>query len=173
MTILERYAAAPAAVIEAGRLWYPRARDLCEEIGGGIVPVETVARVMAALSPRVAWHWNIRWTRQVVAAYLAGEPMPAVSTTGNRSKAWRELHGERVLSGQKTTTFAKAIIGDTEAVVIDSWVLRTVGLAPEAKVTPFRQRWITDAYIEAAAQVGETPRDLQAIVWCQIRGAAA
>lgn len=171
--LLAHWQAAEPEVREAGRAWYPGALAVCREIAGDAVPVEAVVRVMALLSPRVSWKWCITWTREMVEAYVAGRPIPAVSTMGNRMKAWSELHGEPALSGQKVTAFAAAILGDTEAVVIDSWVLRSVGLKPESKVTRFRQRWITDAYTQAASLAGETPRDMQAIVWCAIRGAAA
>jgi hypothetical protein len=125
---------------------------------------------MSILSPRVKWNWCVRWTRDIVGAHLASETVPAVSTGANRAKAWSELNGEPALSGPKTSTFTRAILGDTDAVVIDSWTLRTVGLRPDAKVTANRQQWITAAYTEAAAIVGESPRDLQAILWCAIRG---
>jgi len=171
--ILARYEATTPAQRNVGRRWYADAHDLCRMIGGAHVPVETVARVMAILSPRCLWRTNVAWTRALVTAFVNGDPIPAISTGANRHKAWRELHGERVLSGPKTTAFARAIAGDPEVVVIDSWMLRSVGLKPDAKVTPHRQRWISAAYTEAARAVGETPRDMQAIVWCAIRGKAA
>lgn len=155
-----------------GREWYDAAHERCAAIAGPHLPVETVARVMAILSPRCFWQTCVTWTEAVVQAYLAGHPVPAVSTGANRSKAWRELHGEAALSGPKIDAFARAILGDHTAVVIDSWTLRTVGLSPVVKVTPKRQRWITAAYTEAAEKVGETPRDMQAILWCAVRGRA-
>jgi hypothetical protein len=127
---------------------------------------------MAILSPRTSWRWNVRWTQMIVDAFLQREAMPAVSTMANRLKAWSELHGRPALSGQKASAFARAIAGDSDAVVIDSWVLRSVGLSPKKTVTRHRQRWITSAYVEAALLAGETPRDMQAIVWCAVRGAA-
>jgi hypothetical protein len=170
--LLAHYEAADPAVRDAGRQWYPNALALCSAIGSEGVPVDTVARVMGILSPRVSWRWCVEWTLTMVNAYLDGLPCPAVSTTANREKAWRELHGEAAMSGPKASAFAAAILGDTDAVVIDSWTLRSVGLSPKAKVTAHRQRWITSAYAEAALLAGETPRDMQAIVWCAIRGAA-
>jgi hypothetical protein len=159
---------------EVGRQWYPGAYELCREIAGDAVSPAIVARVMAILSPRCTWSMCVTWTRAVVSAFVAGEAgPPAVSTGANRRKAWAELNGQLALSGQKTTAFAAAIQGNKDAIVIDSWVLRSVGLLPKAKVTRHRQRWITRAYHEAAQMVGEAPRDLQAIVWCAIRGASA
>jgi hypothetical protein len=172
-TVLRHYERADEPLRQIGRLWYPQAQTTCRSIGMDIVPVETVARVMAILSPRCFWSTCVDWTRQIVGAALSGQPMPAVSTKANRAKAWAELHGERSVSGPKTTAFAEAILGNESAVVIDAWTLRSVGLSPTAKVTPHRLRWITAAYAEAAAIVNETPRDLQAIVWCAVRGSAA
>jgi hypothetical protein len=157
-------------VHDVGRAWYPDARAFCESIANEAVPVETVARVMAILSPRCFWRTCREWTQRMVAAFTNGEPMPAVSTMRSRTRAWSELHGQPALSGPKVEAFARAILGDHSAVTIDSWVLRTVGLQPEAKVTPHRLRWITAAYAKAAEEVCETPRDMQAIVWCAVRG---
>lgn len=171
--ILDLYRSASPEMREAGRAWYPNAYAICEAIGGGVVPAETVARVMAILSPRCTWRTCVAWTLLLVDAYLTGQPVPAVSTAGNRDKAWRELHGQPALSGQKVTAFARAIQGDPDAVVIDSWTMRSVGLSIHKTVTRARQRRITAAYTQAAAVVGESPRDLQAIVWCAIRGGAA
>ena len=170
--LLDHYAQAHPDILGAGRAWYPAARALCEEIGGDQVPVETVARVMSILSARTSWKWNVRWTRMVVDAFIAGEACPPVSTKANRMKAWDELHGRRAFRGPKVEAFARAILGDEQAVVIDSWVLRSVGLKYTAKVTPHRQRWITAAYAQAAEEVKESPRNMQAIVWCAVRGAS-
>lgn len=170
-SLVDQYHETDAMTREIGRGWYDDARAKCEAIGAGVVPVTIVARVMSILSPRVKWDWCIRWTEQTVGSFLSGHVAPpAVSTGANRAKAWLELHGTAAISGPKTTTFVKAILGDPDAVVIDSWTLRSVGLKPDAKVTPHRQRWITAAYAEAGAIVGESPRDLQAILWCAIRG---
>ena len=171
--ILELYGGAAPEMLAAGREWYPNARAICERIGGDAVPVDTVARVMAALSPRCHWKVNVRQTEEMIAAFLAGQDVPAVSTGTNRMRAWSELNGTPALSGPKTTAFARAILGDEDAVVIDSWIMRSVGLAPTAKLTRHRLRWITEAYTDAARAVGETPRNLQAIVWCAIRGGSA
>ena len=171
--ILIQYEAADESVREVGRGWYPAALSLCERISGGRIPADRVARALAVLSPRAMWRTNVQWTETITGAYLAGEALPSVSTMSNRHKAWRELDGEDALSGQKTTAFAKAILGDHDAIVIDSWILRVMGLKPDAKVTPLRQRWITAAFHEAARITGETPRDLQAIVWCAVRGRSA
>lgn len=168
--ILAHYRTANETVVEAGRRWYPDAFRLCVEIAGDKYPVETIARVMAILSPRAMWVTTVAWTRAIVAAHAGGDECPAVSTGSNRAKAWSELNGEPARMGPKTTAFARAILGDRSTVVIDSWILRTVGLKPEAKVTPARQRWITEAYVEAAAHAGESPRDFQAVVWCSVRG---
>ena len=158
---------------EIGRRWYSGAYEICREIAGDAVSPATVARVMATLSPRCTWAVCIRYTRAVVEAFLAGaDGPPPVSTTRNRNRAWAELQGQDAMRGQKVTAFARAIQGDMQAITIDSWVLRSVGLKPDAKVTRHRQRWITDAYHRAARLVEEAPRDFQAIVWCALRGKA-
>lgn len=83
--------------VHAGRDWYPLARKIAGELADAYgQDVETVAGVIAVLSPQTEWMANVRGAEAVLRAYAAGDPMPepgAVSTTyyGNVRKAWAIL----------------------------------------------------------------------------------
>jgi hypothetical protein len=79
--------------------------------------------------------------------------------------------GFSALKGMKTNAFAKAIAGDEQAVVIDVWMLRAVGIE---KKTPSQSGYaeLVSAVKSAAFSVGMTPRSAQALIWIIIRGSA-
>ena len=68
--------------------------------------------------------------------------------------------------GAKIQNFARALKGDLSAVVVDRWMVRAFGYP---KITPLRTRKIT-AWVNArAAQLGVTPCEIQAAIWCGIK----
>lgn len=83
--------------VHAGRDWYPLARKIAAELAEAYgQDVETVAGVIAVLSPQTEWMANVRGAETVLRAFVAGENIPspgAVSTTyyGNVRKAWNIL----------------------------------------------------------------------------------
>jgi hypothetical protein len=77
--------------------------------------------------------------------------------------------GYDALKGLKTNAFAKAIAGDENAVVIDVWMLRAVGIE---KKTPNQTQYkqLADAVAKVAFDNGMTPRATQALIWIVVRG---
>lgn len=155
-----------------GRAWYPTAREVCQGIADGRVPVDRVAAVVSALSPRCSWKLNLVWAHRVVEAHVAGqvEP-PAVSTRVNRAKAWSAIRGQTVTFGLKTASFVANIMGNLDEVTVDAWAMRAASVdRPGGTLTPLQYGRITDAYRAAATIVGEKPADMQAICWIVMRG---
>ena len=116
-------------------------------------------------------NWNAAYAVARAADAGATEP-PALGLRNPLEKAWRIRHGERpdrVLGGEKVRRFWRNLAGDTDAVTIDVWMCRVVGIDQE-KLTPAIYAEVERAFQEAARIVGETPRDLQAILWFAIRG---
>jgi hypothetical protein len=72
------------------------------------------------------------------------------------------------VGGPKVTAFYRAIIGDTDSVVLDRWALRAAG-HPRDTCTPLQYRRYAGTFREAAAECGETPREFQAIIWIVLR----
>lgn len=182
------YLRASLETVETGRRWYPAARSIARDIGATLpagMGERTAAKVIAALSPQLRWSLNVREARAMAAAAarMHGDPIfgdlgayGAAYAAGRfsfpdaRALAARLLSGERVhVSGPKRGAFWRAICGDAQAVTVDIWAARAAGYRPD-RLTARRLRIITSAYRRAARMVGETPRDLQAIVWLQVRG---
>src|SRR5438046_239682 len=101
--ILLAYRAASPADIAAGRDWYPAASRIVDAIAEWAnVDPPRVAAVMAALSPRNPWQWNVQDCAAVTYAASHGRPMPhetvcPVTVTtfdSNRDTAWRFATGE-------------------------------------------------------------------------------
>jgi hypothetical protein len=167
------YRRASAEDIRAGRDWYPAAARavvaIAAETGIGAGPV---AYAVAALSPRNPWRWNVADAANLAAWARDGLPGdgPRVTTFGlNRSIAIDALTGTPngwCSAAPKVRSFVANILGDTDAVTVDTWAVRaaTAG-ARNAVRGPRDYAEIAQAYRDVAAEVGETPRDLQAILW--------
>ena len=151
-----------------GERWYREsrryARQLAREYGGG---VGRAAGVVAALSPQVQWERNKVMARDVMAT---GE---AIGQTGaNLTKAWRIWSGERplqVLGGPKVRAFYRAMMGDEDAAVIDTWMLQAIGW-PQQGLSARQYERCAAALTEAASYTHLTTAQFQAVVWTHIRG---
>jgi hypothetical protein len=77
--------------------------------------------------------------------------------------------GYDALKGPKTNAFARAIAGDENAVVIDVWMLRAVGIEKKSpNQTQYRE--MANAVTKVANELGMTPRAMQALIWIVVRG---
>jgi hypothetical protein len=76
------------------------------------------------------------------------------------------------LNGLKTNAFARAIAGDSDAVVIDVWMCRAAMLDTDSPNVG-QYRMLSDAIRIVAREFGLTPRTVQALIWIIIRGGAA
>ena len=169
--------ATPAQRI-AGRMWYPRAHMIVEDLAAwATVDQDKLAAAISALSPRNPWAWNVQDAAAFGWAASHGEPMPVATTYGaNRRRAWGFLTGSTDWQGSalKVRAFTRAIAGDGDAVVVDVWAVRVATEGRRQLVENDRDYLeLAEAYREAARQLGEpSARDLQAIVWvsAQTRG---
>ena len=155
---------------ESGADWYPTARRIVDGIAErtGQAP-DRIAAAMAALSPRNPWAWNVQDAAAYAQATSEGGSMPSATTFGaNRRRAWAFLHGESdwASAALKVRSFVANIMGDTDAVTVDVWAIRVATMGEQSDAPGIRQyREVADAYRTVAAEVGLTPRDLQAITW--------
>jgi len=163
------YRAAP--VESDGEVWYRtsrgEARRLARKHG---VTVSRAAGVIAALSPRVQWSVNVR----MADALLGGQRVRGLGLSV--ANARRIRRGERpldVLNGPKTRAFYRAIMGDEDAAVIDVWMMRAAGRSEASPRNAADYDLVSEALRRAARQVGRGTATFQAIVWTQVRGAAA
>jgi hypothetical protein len=114
---------------EAGRLWYPKAHDLANEISAG--HTERGAGAIAALSPSQRWDINTHMAREIgglsgkhVEALKAGDRSPLAGMALNRQstsfvlRAHQIFHGEvepheALPMGMKTGHFYQNILDPT------------------------------------------------------------
>jgi len=177
-----------------GRGWYPAAFNSCAALAVCPADIHIVCGIAAQLSPRAQWSVNLRWTAEVYSAALNRDPMPRVSTTQRRVRAWRiaayaagpdvdaipaalAFDPMSVIGTQpKVGPFYRAIMGDGDAVTLDVWAVRAAtGITDERHnarlLDSVSGRPAIDvAYRRAADITGESARDLQAITWLAVRG---
>lgn len=175
--IAEVYARSTTEQQEAGRAWYTTARGIVYAIA-----IETesdpvrVCYALSALSPRNPWRWNVADVYSFAVARKAGLTMPTATTfIRNQLRAWKALGEEGqpwTGTAPKVRAFVDAIMGDSDAVVVDTWAYRVATGEAPAKGTrrlgSFKGSTYADiaaAYTRAASLAGETPRDIQAITW--------
>lgn len=172
--ILAAFRDATAADLAAGLEWYGRA----ERAAADIAPHDptTGAAIIAALSPRNRWNVNVSQAVRVALAAACGFDCPAVSTGGNRAKAWRIASGESpaaILRGPKVRAFFANITGDDHAVTVDVWAARAAeGVKRADAPSGRRYALIARAYRDAAETLGVAPRHVQAAVWVHVRASA-
>ncbi len=167
--MLDVWDSATAAERASGAAWYPTALGRCQTIAGQFgMPTAAVVRSLAALSPLREWELNVRQTKEVVKAYKAKRKAPAVHFRARISAALACLRGEPV-TGAKVSAFAAAILGDTTAAVIDTWMLRAMDYQkPHFPKGPQYTR-LAECLTLAAREAGVPTSTFQATVWTVIR----
>lgn len=177
--LLDWYDGAPEDIKADGRAWYSEQREIIRELSEQHkLTVETVAAVVAALSPMTRWTENVAGSIRMLRAREMGSSQPPRNCTlfyKNACKAWQILDGADphvLFSGSpKVRAFWRNLMGDESEVTVDTWMIRAVGegdtFANGLKPKPYRE--IAQAVQDAAHMVGETAAQFQAIVWLQIR----
>ena len=130
----------------------------------------TSAGVIAALSPRLGWTYNVLAADLVLGQ---AEHVPGVFRA-SLAKARRIAEGARptaVLSGPKVRAFYRALMGDESAAVVDVWTARAAGL-DGSQLTPKQYDAVARALRMGADEVGTTTSRLQAVAWVAVRGRA-
>ena len=159
---------ATVADYDAARAWYSEARAFAESLRV-IRPEWTLtvsASVVSAFSPRVTWAHNTAKALQ----YAQG-----ITPRGLRSHVAAAdrcvAEGFDGLRGPKTNAFARAIAGDTDAVVVDVWMCRAAGLGKDAP-NAGEYNAIADAVRIVADKAGMDAATMQALLWIIVRGKA-
>lgn len=151
---------------ESGRDWYATAYiALRTEASALEISVDRFAGIVAVLSPRLPWDRNIAYATHLVRSGWC----PALGRSVG--KALRIRAGEpslSVLSGPKVRAFYRALLGDPDACVLDSWMLRALG-AKSDKPTALQYAKHEARFRKFAARAGVPVASYQAMVWTGIR----
>jgi len=180
------YEGATAAQIAEGMAWYRNMRAWCEALADdGGLSVESVAGVVAALSPVTPLARNLQLAREVVLGERGtGHPfMDKALAFAHHTNAPLSLLGTR-----KTLAFAESILsaGRGASICFDTWAYRamTGDIAPSRngrkmhdnaayKRYADNDKGYAEAvriYREAARICHRSPGNFQAIIWCVVRG---
>lgn len=154
-----------------GAAWYSRMRRGCGRIARTTgTPLRRVVATAAITSPDAQLSTNLAWTR--TACETRGAALVGRYPNAMAAKYRPILQGSSrpvdTVGGDKVTNFYRAILGDDDAVVLDRHALRAAGHGRDT-ATPLQYARIANEYRTAAALVGESPRDFQAIVWVVLR----
>lgn len=160
--------------IEAGALWYVDEYHYCESVAKWSGITTRLATVFyAATSPRQRLAQNKALTLE--AAMNNGEvsSLPIVEKfCENAYSLWcKGADPTEALTGRKTYNFARALQGDTEAVVVDVWMMRAAGWDTD-RPTKLQYDAIEWAIRRMARKYGLAPTTVQAALWIKVRGGA-
>jgi hypothetical protein len=173
-TLLRLYEQTTPSIRRRGRAWYPecgrRLREIAQETG---CPYSHAAAVFAIVSPAAQLTSALDWTEEILRGERQGGRYPnAQGRRIERARATR--YPVTRISGPKVNAFYRALMGSTDALVIDRWAAYAAGWDRSKHHIP-RQllREIEAAYRAAAAKVGETVRAFQAMLWILVRESTA
>ena len=169
--------------------WYDNVNSLLNKYFGKD-NAKTFARLLAATSPRMPVERNLTTAIQAFNQYvnefksrnrlstdkdvsLGDDPnfrgrMANYFMKSHVPNIGRAMSG-RDLSGSKVDNFQKALSGDGDAVTLDVWMGRALGIRGNLFDDPNSYQVISDAIREMAAEAGVEPRQYQAAVWTGIK----
>jgi len=154
--------------VEQAAKWYLDAETVAREVATNLgVSLEIGATVVSAFSPRERWSRNV----SNAITFSLGEEVRGVLGNNVRMANAALTLGYDALKGQKTNAFARAIAGNENAVVIDVWMLRALGIEKKSP-TQAQYKVMADAVTTVATKYGMTPRAMQALIWIVVRGSA-
>lgn len=153
--------------VEQASVWYHEAQEVAQEVANNLnCSLEVGAGVVSAFSPRERWASNV--TKAI--AFSLGHEVKGLTNNLKMANAVLDV-GFDALKGLKTNAFARAIFGDTDAVVIDVWMMRAAAM-PTDSPTQGQYFALTKAVNKVAGEFGLTPRTTQALIWIVVRGSA-
>lgn len=170
--LLELYESTNRDVRVRGRRWYPEARRRLNTLAQRHDrPLSQVVAVFAITSVAAQLMTNLRWTEEILRGEREGGRWPNVQAPLVKG-ALEARYPSRYVQGPKVSAFYQALMGDTQAVVLDRWALRAAGVEVNKTKHDIGVRVRRDAeaaFRKAAEEVGEKPRNFQAIVWLALR----
>ena len=165
-----------------GEAWYPEARRIVNEwaVTYGYHP-ETVACVIAAISPQCPWPRNLIIADDILARRYPS--IGAIKVNIAKAEALRddkltEKHDyqfsgvcrrmrEAFPTGPKVNNFAQNLAGDNAVVTVDTHAMQAA--LNDVKST-YTLKWapynvFARCYVDAAKRIGRAPAEFQAIIW--------
>lgn len=160
-----------------GREWYPTARQLLEAIAADTgYSLNQAVAVMAITSPGAQLVTNLAWTRAALESRGRAKVgrFPNVMRPKVASVLANPATADEFVTGPKVGPFYRAILGDTDALVLDRWALGAAFPASDRETVHKHLTRESRAAVEAAYRALARRKrlgvsTLQAIVWLAIR----
>ena len=153
--------------IEQAAVWYIDAQAVAQAVADNLgASLEIGAAIVAAFSPRERWTINV----SKALAFSQGREVKGLGVNIRTANVAR-TDGFKALRGPKTLAFGRAIAGDSDAIVIDVWMMRGAGVTKDSP-TASQYTLISDCVRQLAEEWGLTPRTMQALIWVLARGSA-
>jgi hypothetical protein len=161
------------------RTWYADTQALFTELFGPPPMLTLVTKLFAATSINSSLKSNIRLFRR--ALYEIENNLPQGKYLPVMAQQIDAIRNGRPMSGRKINSFAAAMSGDVNAVVVDVWLLR----AFDTNNRYYRQqsetvreggatKWqydVIEEYVRQEARLrGLEPREISSMIWSGIRG---
>lgn len=168
--LVNYYEHAPPSVRRRGRSWYPEVRRRLVTIANeSDRPLSQAVAVFAITSIDAQLITNLRWTEEVLRGERKAGRYPAHQAPLIEG-ALQTTKPRRYVRGPKCSAFYRAVMGDTDVVVLDRWAARAAGYPNKHDLDRITtRRELERMYREAAHLCGETVRAFQAIVWIVVR----
>lgn len=160
--------------------WYKNCKQLFIELFGE-EELELVCNLFAATSINTSLKSNIPLFRR--AYYEYKENLPIGNYLPNIKRQLQQIRENKPLTGRKINSFAQAMSGNVNAVVVDIWALRAFGedrkytrhTGPHAGYersggASDRQYDLIEGYVrEHAPEYGLLPYEMSAMIWAGAR----
>jgi hypothetical protein len=170
--LYKAFTRATPADIREGLAWYPTAVAGCLVWSKAFeLPAETIACMIAAVSPRCDWTSNLR----IVFELLSGQSIVTHGALPLNVRKARAIHQAKAVTvdnyyklAPKVRAFAKNLQGQSWHVTIDRHAAQCAmnDATFTGGVTPAAYLVFADCYREVAYTLGYRPCDFQAILWC-------
>lgn len=161
--------------LKDGQIWYTRLNRFCRDLGETYnQPTWKVAAIMSALSPRTSFQNNVHDTESLLKhganAYLKSPLFRSKAVKILNAKTYAEvdaLFNEK--TGRKTLSFWDNMANlESDRVTIDVHMIRCLGI--KGSLTNKKYRDAENAIQDYANKIGVKPYQLQAQLWCIVRG---
>lgn len=141
--------------------WYDDAQAQVVECAAqlGVTP-RRFADILALTSPRVTVTRNVRAAIHYI---RTGKPIEGTIKGTRAALVHYELTGE--IRGPKTSAFAKALLGDSQAVVLDVWMSVAFSVPQRDFDHPIRHAYWCSVVRTVGELAGLTPIQAQAAIW--------
>ncbi len=159
-----------------GKIWYTKLNRYCRDLGTTYnQPTWKVTAIMSALSPRTSFKNNVHDTEQLLRygenAKLKSPLFKKKAFAIYNASCYDEVRALfKEKTGRKTLSFWENLMLVGDRTTIDIHMIRHLGI--EGSLTQKKYREAEKSIQDYAKSINIKPYDLQAILWCTVRGAS-